>query len=204
MTPEPEGSAGSFRAASSVQACAAAPACGCRPMFPRCVNIGELGRISQMFKAERLTDALGTFCRQRPFVSTLREKAGLQKTAVFQRAKKRGRFLPRSLNAPGASPQPSLNALGNAGDIRSPRRRKARSRNLLPALNVAAVVQALSRYSMSCANGMLRQNHVCKVRGSSARAERLGKALFGLQSQCRRAPCARLRLADLCFRFAAT
>ena len=34
-----------------------------------------------------------------------------------------------------------LNALGPAGDIRSPRRRQASSRNSLPALNAAAVVQ---------------------------------------------------------------
>ncbi len=103
-----------------------APACGCRPMFPRCGNIGELGRISQMFTAERLTDALGTFSWQRPVVSTLWEKPGCRKRP--------------SLNAPGVSLQPFLNALGPRTTSEA-RPTAASRRNSLPPLCEMTAVQ---------------------------------------------------------------
>ena len=43
-------------------------------------------------------------------------------------------------------------------------------RNSLPPLSEMTAVQALRQYSVSCANGTLRQKHLCKVRNNSPRA----------------------------------
>ena len=64
---------------------------------------------------------------------------------------------------------PSLNALGNAGDIRSPRRRQASSRNSLPALNAAAVVQVPQAvqcvFAQTGSCGTLEKEKVARVDG---------------------------------------
>ena len=109
-----------------------APACRCRPMFPRCGNIGEIGRDFQIVRGERLTDALGTFRRQRPVVSTLREKPGCRNRPFFQRAKKRG----------GLS-SPPLSTLWGPGPLSSGPADGRKQPEFTSGVSAAGAVQAL-------------------------------------------------------------
>ena len=64
VTPRPEGSADSVRAAQSVQVCPFGPTCRGRPLFPLRESTGVVGRDFQMVKAELRFNALESLCLQ--------------------------------------------------------------------------------------------------------------------------------------------
>ena len=64
---------------------------------------------------------------------------------------------------------PSLNELGNAGDIRSPRRRRQVAGIHFRREAQPPSCKFRSLYSVSCANGLVFSVEVCKVRNNSPR-----------------------------------
>ena len=155
----PEVLACAFRTAKSVQACAAAPACGCRPMFPLRGNIGVVGRISGFFR-ESLVQRSGkpSLDANSRFLPLRRAAAGngqlspnawrslrLQRT-VDSRSSGGLSFAAGKtlLNARADLCLQRKNASqrsGAPGRFLAARPTAASSRNLFPALNAAAVVQ---------------------------------------------------------------
>ena len=76
-------------------------------MFPRCGNIGEIGRISRIFKAERLTEALEIFCLQQSAVFQSSGKT-VAKNGRFSTLKKVWGFPSADFQRSGASCKPRI------------------------------------------------------------------------------------------------
>ncbi len=95
----------------------------------------------------------------------------LHGTAASQRSKKREFFSFRSLNAPGVSLQPFLNALGPR-TTSGARPTAASRRNSLPPKAQRASCKFCSQYSVSGANGRLRYSGVGKGLRPPAVADR--------------------------------
>ena len=64
---------------------------------------------------------------------------------------------------------PSLNEMGNAGDVRSPRRRRQAAGIHFRREAQPPSCKFRSLYSVSCANGLVFSVEVCKVRNNSPR-----------------------------------
>ena len=156
----PECLADTVRAADSVQVCAAAPTCGGRLLSGLRRTVVSKERISRCFfgGGENVESCP---CRPENVLSTLwgtRATSGARaddgKQPEFTSGVKRSRRRASLVSAQRVLCKRAAAALWRRK--RSPEPTTASSRNSLPALSAAAVVQVLCPYSVSCANGAWR------------------------------------------------